>query len=252
MPKISKRFARIKSRHPTHRGLRKNKNLLFSVPVVIRFGSSTKSDPGTVEINTVESVKNCANKLKMKQLFKAKGVKSPEFWTSSEIETAKVKVPIVKKIIFRSRGQGMELIENDKQLKEAIAKYKGNKNVYFEQYFNGSREYRFHVSKFGCFYTNRKMRTKEAKNRWFFNSTNCVWILETNPAYNKPKTFDAIVKECQKGLDALGLDFAAFDVRVNKEGEFAIIEANSAPSFGETTEVKYVEHLKKLIIDKVS
>lgn len=248
---FSKRFAKIKSRHPTHRILRQNKLLLFDRGVVIRLGSTTESAPGVIELNTVESIKNCSDKLKMKELFAKAKVASPKYVHIKDMKPGLLAYPIIKKIRFRSRGQGMVYIENEKELLDTLSKNKGNNNVYFEEYFNGTREYRFHVSNLGCFYTCRKMRKEDAEERWFFNSSNSVWILEENPKYNRPSTFNDIVKECQKALNALKLDFAAFDVRVKKDGSFVILEGNSAPSFGDLTAKKYLEHLPKLINNKL-
>lgn len=194
--------------------------------------------------------------MKMKGLFRDSKTNSPKYWTIEEMKKEKTPpFPIIKKIRFRSRGKGMVFIENQKQLDEQLKKNGSDSNVYFEEYFNGCREYRLHISALGCFYTCRKVRKEGAKDRWFFNSSNSNWLLETNPKFDKPKTWDSIVKECQKGLVALGLDFAAFDVRVKKDGTFAILEANSAPSFGDTpaTSVvasKYLEHLPLIVKHK--
>jgi glutathione synthase/RimK-type ligase-like ATP-grasp enzyme len=243
------KYAKIRSRHSSHNVLRKAKQLRFLKPVIIRLGSSTAGQPGDIEINTVQAIKNCSDKLLMKELFAKAKVKSPNFFNVEEVLKTEVKYPLVKKLKFRSRGQGMQLVNNKQELDKIIAAKKDN--IYFEEYFNGSREYRLHVSEEGCFYTCRKMRKKDAKERWFFNSQNCVWMLEDNVLFNKPPTFDKIVEECKKGLKALGLDFAAFDVRVGKDGTFTIIEANSAPSFAEITTQKYLEHLPILINKKI-
>jgi len=228
---------------------------MFPFEVIIRLGSETPGGgPGTVQINTVESVRNCSDKLRMKGLFKNHKVVSAEFWSLEEMKKVKNPTfPIIKKVRFHSRGKGMVFVENQKQL-DGILKTAGN-DTYFEQYFDGCREYRFHVSELGCFYTNRKVRKNDAKDRWYFNSSNCTWLLETNPNYQRPKTFDSIIKECQKGLKALGLDFAAFDVRVKKDGSFVILEANSAPSFGDNPKESlaaenYLKHLPLIINNK--
>ena len=246
-------FARIRSRHPTHRVLRRNKALLFKKRVVIRLGSTTAIPRGSaIEINTVEAIKNCSDKMKMKKLFKDNKVISPKYWTLDEMAKEKnLTFPIVKKLKFRSRGAGMVLIKDQKQLTEQLKKNAGNGNVYFEEFFNGSKEYRLHISELGCFYTCRKVRKEGAEERWFFNSSNSNWLLESNPKFDKPKTFDKMIEECKKGLRALGLDFGAFDVRVKKDGTFVILEANSAPSFGDLTAKKYLEHIPLIVKNKM-
>jgi len=43
----------------------------------------------------------------------------------------------------------------------------------------------------------------------------------------------------------------ACDVRVNNEGQFIILETNSAPSFGDMTLEKYQEEIPQLAWDKM-
>lgn len=134
----------------------------------------------------------------------------------------------------------------------------------FEAYFNGVREYRLHISKNGCFYTCRKMLKSDTpkEERWHRHSDTCTWIVEDNPLFDKPVNWDEIVAECVKALTAVGLDVAAFDVRVQsaktengkkrENVDFRIIESNSAPSFGDTTLQKYLEELPKIIQNKIN
>jgi hypothetical protein len=133
-------------------------------------------------------------------------------------------------------------------------------NYIFEKYYNYSREYRIHVDKNECFYTCRKMLKSDATERWFRNDSNSVWILEENEAFDKPVNFDEIISESIKALNAVGLDFAAIDVRVqsskDKNGEFRdlpdfiILETNSAPSMGQITEIKYKQQIPKILKNK--
>jgi glutathione synthase/RimK-type ligase-like ATP-grasp enzyme len=85
--------------------------------------------------------------------------------------------------------------------------------------------------------------------------------VETNPNFDKPVNWDTIVADCVKALAAVGLDVAAFDVRVqstkNGKGQnrpdpkYIILESNSAPSFGTITTQKYLGVLPQLITDKL-
>ncbi len=122
-----------------------------------------------------------------------------------------------------------------------------------------TREYRLHITKFGCFYTCRKLvRSDAPEDTWQKHDDVCNWVLEENPSFKKPKNWDAIVADCIKAKDALGLDICAFDVGVQgaKDGverenpEWIIFESCSAASFGEITSKKYIEILPKLLIDK--
>ena len=266
----------ILSRHPSHSILRAKNQTLPLLPFrsVIRLGSSTESD-GRLEINTTEAVKNSASKLLMKQKFTEAGVKTANWYTFSNylfypngdltlggtdqtrgIET--IEYPIVAKSLFGSRGIGNTKINNQEEL-EAWLPNKNLNNYIFEEFVKMTREYRLHVTKFGCFYTCRKLvRSDAPEDTWQKHDDVCNWVLEENPSFKKPKNWDAIVADCIKAKDALGLDICAFDVGVQgaKDGierenpEWIIFESCSAASFGAITGQEYIKILPKLLIDK--
>ena len=254
----------ILSRHPSHSILRAKNQTLPLLPFrsVIRLGSSTESD-GRLEINTTEAVKNSASKLLMKQKFTEAGVKTAKWITKyqadfTDEEIADIGFPLVAKSHFGSRGVGNTKFNTKEEL-EAWLPNKNLNNYIFEQFVKMTREYRLHVTKFGCFYTCRKLvRSDAPEDTWQKHDDVCNWVLEENPSFKKPKNWDAIVADCIKAKDALGLDICAFDVGVQgaKDGverenpEWVIFESVSAPSFGNVTGQKYIEILPKLLIDK--
>lgn len=282
--KITAFRPQIKSRHPSHSILR---NSLPKLPVrsVVRLGSLTEFEDvakGTrIEINSVQAIKNSSNKLLMKQCFSKADVRTADWWTiykggdefkgvlltcknnnEEPLNTFKdLPFPIVAKHIYGSRGEGNFKLDNQQQLEQWL-RGKTLTNYIFEKYYNYSREYRLHVNKNGCFYTCRKMLKEDtpADKRWFRNDSNSVWVVEGNPQFDKPVNWNTIVGECVKALNAVGLDFSAFDVKIQssktekgkirENPEFIIIESNSAPSFGDITAQKYIDVLPQMIIDK--
>jgi len=261
----------IRSRHPSHNGFR---NILKKMPFrsVIRFGSLTELDDeaskkgNRIELNSIEAIKNSSNKLKMKKCFTELGVATANWIEPKTFEEVKNwaqdRYPIVSKSHHGSRGTGNTLIKNSKELDEFF-KHKNINNYIFEQYCNFNKEYRLHVTKEGCFYTCRKMLKQEFKdhpNAWQRHDDNCVWILESNPMFEKPDNWNKIVEHCVLALKACGLDFGACDLRVqnsiDKDGkkrnnpEFIVVEINSAPSMGTITLEKYKEKLPELLMFK--
>lgn len=276
---LTKWYPRVRSQHPTHDWLRDNLPL-FPFRSIIRLGSTTTTRNAfpkrtleeltrIKEINTVESVKNSANKLLMKQCFtKAQVVTANWFIYINDaffrgienvpLNKIDLPYPIVAKHIYGSRGTGNYKLDNQEQLDQWL-QGKTLSNYIFERFYTYSREYRLHVSKNGCFYTCRKMLksdTPEA-NRWYRNDSNSNWILEENEAFDKPVNWNSIVEECVKALKSVGLDIGGFDVkvqsstktngRVRENPEFIIIESNSACSFGEVTKDKYKQELINLL-----
>lgn len=264
----------IRSRHPSHAGLRtKLPKLPFRS--VIRMGSLTElSDDATlngnrIELNSKEAIRNSSNKLKMKECFDKENVKTAE-WISTNDYTEllnfvnKTGYPIVSKHHFGSRGTGNKLLKTEKELSDFFNDPSKNmRNYIFEKYYNYNKEYRLHVTKEGCFYSCRKMLKQDFKdhpNAWQRHDDNCVWILAENENFDKPLNWDSIVEHCVKALNSCNLDFGACDLRVQNnrtsEGvlrdtcDFIVVEINSAPSFGEVTLQKYINELPKILLKK--
>jgi len=286
---ITKFKPSILSRHPTHSILRTSLNLQ-PCRSIVRLGSTTtkeswnnnRTKPLTreqlsrvVEINTVQGVKNSASKLLMKQCFTEAEVKTAKWWLfnregvpglffkeyeddSSGIASHALPYPIIAKSHYGSRGEGNTKLDNQEAL-EAWMRGKDLSNYIFEQYMPYSREYRLHVTDEGCFYTCRKLVRNDApEGTWQRHDDVCTWVLETNPSFKKPNNWNAIVADCIRAKNALGLDICAFDVlvqggvdgreRINPE--WLLLESCSAPSFGEITGQKYIIELNKLILNK--
>lgn len=272
-------FPRVRSKNHSLDSLRRSNRGLPALPVksVVRFGSTTPTSQvfrkptniPIVEINTVEAIKVSSSKLATKAAFSRAGVNQPEWFLISgdkvlntenqEVNKAELPYPLVYKKIYGARGKGMRLIMNQEDLNSKLNEINGG---YFEKYYSYVREYRLHCTKDGCFYTCRKMLKEDAEERWFRNDSNCVWYLEDNPSFDKPINWASIEEQCIRALKEVGLDFGAFDVRVQgavnsdgvkrKDPKFVLIEVNSAPSFGEVTERKYKEILPKLIMSKAN
>lgn len=235
-------FLKILSRHPSHSIMRRRILLHPDITGCVRFGSTTEGEYD-IQINSVEAVQNCADKLIMKKLFKNSGVTSPVFYENHEeiIENYDFNKPILAKRSKRSKGAGMFMLRNIEEFTDFCEdkiknnKYNQQNPYYFEVFYNYIKEYRIHVSKLGgYFYTNRKMLLSDTPEdeRWYRNDSNSVWMLESNELFDKPETWDNIVTDCQLARESVGLDICSFDVKVNKKGQHMILEANSASSFG--------------------
>jgi glutathione synthase/RimK-type ligase-like ATP-grasp enzyme len=271
--KSKKKFVSVRSRHPSHSVIRRK--IETDHNVVFRLGSTTptsevfKTAKNVVEINTVQAITNSANKLLMKRKFSEAGVLTADWWNAESLENwAADKFPIVVKHIFGSRNNGNTLIKTPEELNAWLNKKSNTQLTQYivERFYNYNREYRLHVTADGCFYTCRKMLKSDtpAEKRWFRNDSNSTWILEENENFDKPSNWTAIVAECVKALNAVGLDVGAIDLRVQsredqkgnnkkvirKDPKFIVIEINSAPSFGELTAVKYLDVIPKIIKSK--
>lgn len=258
--KFDKSFLRVFSRHPSHKEIKNTIVMPKGVVGVLRLGSITSPNYKVdLEINTAKAVENTKDKFIMKKLFEEAGVSSPKFYDLSDLEKVRseIKFPVIAKRTFRSRGIGMQKIDTPEEFESFLTKFiignkYNNRNPYYlEEFKNYSREYRIHVSKMGnYFYSCRKMLKLNyagSEDNWYRNDSNSVWIREINEAFDKPDSWDVIIQDCQNARQALGLDIGAFDVKVNKKGDWMILEGNSAPSFGEVTSKKYIAELTKIV-----
>lgn len=285
--KIVKKFTkfrpRIRSRHPSHNPLR-NQLPLLPFRSIVRLGSTTVDNDihaaTLVECNSVQSVKNSASKLLMKECFTRSGVKTAKWCKASEQfeildngirfllgqndheDFNGIEFPIVAKSHFGSRGQGNTLLKN-KQEFEAWLRGKNLNSYIFEKFYNYGLEYRLHITKEGCFYACRKALKDNVPEdqKWRRHDDICVWFMEDNQEqFKKPASWNLIIEHCVKALNSLGLDIGCFDVRVQgatdskgrirENQDFIILESNSAPSFGDVTLVKYLEEIPKILKNK--
>lgn len=271
-PKVATHFhLRILSRHPSTKKLR-GKILLKGIKVVYRHGSTTQGS-FKYEINSVESVKNSSDKKRMKECFDKAKISQAIWKNLPAMSDKKVQQTFLKEVNFPenhliiksrfgSRGNGNTLIKTQAELDSFIKTRSSSLDRYIiEEYKSYLLEFRIHVSKDGCFYTCRKALKKDApeKSKFQRHDDNCVWILETNPDFNKPSNWSAIVQDCVKALRAIGGDVLAFDVKTtspknskekDKSVRWIIIESCSAPSFGDVTAEKYIENFPRIIKSK--
>lgn len=240
----------------------------FPVRSIVRLGSLTETKDvfndvdNIVEINTVESVKNSRDKLRMKKCFREAGVPQPEWFNleSSCDEDCRFEEildsgkTILAKRILGFKGKGMLKFDNKEEY-EDFRKNTNKAGYYLEVFHNYSREYRIHMTQKECIMSWRKLRKSETpkEQRWFFNSSNCNWVGEGHELFRKPNNWDNIIEDCRKAMISVGLDIGSFDVRVqstNNNPKYVLIEVNSAPALGEKGVEVYVETINKLIEEK--
>lgn len=264
---------RVFSRHPSHKILRTELPLL-PVRSVVRLGSITESKKFDIEINSVESIKISSNKKLTKEKFDEAKVKTAIWFFAISLDEIKNKMqekeinfPIVAKSLYGSRGIGNTLLDDIHHLENWL-QGKNLFNYIFEKFYTYSQEFRLHITKNGCFYTCRKALKTDADedSKWRRHKDNSVWLLETNPNFNKPNSWDDIVKDCINALDKIGADILSFDIKTQsslykgkqrKYQDYILIESNSASSMNNENGIsicaqKYIEEIPKLILQKAN
>jgi glutathione synthase/RimK-type ligase-like ATP-grasp enzyme len=276
---ITKFRVRLRTKNFTAESLRdKLYNTFFSKPVIVRLGSLTPVEEITsrtniLEINRTEAIEISRNKREMKEAFTRVGVKTAVWFQHDNkafyeishmsgklVENKDLPYPILSKSLFGQGGNGNTLHKDQKSL-ENWMKGKDLSNYIFEEYYNYAREYRLHVTQNGNFLSWRKLRKNDAKDRWYFNSDNCVWVGEENPLFDKPVNWEEIQQNAILACKAVGLDICAVDVRVQSSKDkddkvrttcdFIVLETNSAPSLRDKGSEFYYNEIVKLINNKL-
>ena len=165
--------------------------------------------------------------------------------------------PAIVKSKGSAKGNGIYLIENSQQLPDFIGAHRNLGDYIIEEYKNFTKEYRLHITADGCFYSCRKMLKSDATDRWHRHDSNCVWIVEENPLFERPKNWDDVITECVKALNSVGLTTGACDVKIQSEKgkrsdfipDFIVMGINSAPSMGNITTQKYYEKITQILTD---
>ena len=207
-----KKFVRIRTCNSTARPLRRS--ILVDDWAVCRLGSLTATEDcfdtprEVIEVNTVDAIQNSRSKLRMKECFAKKKVPQADWWTDfNGVNLSELPYPLVAKRVFGFQGRGMRLLSNVGEMRNFIDSHNDLSGWLFEVYHNYSREYRLHVGRVvGVFLSWRKLRRRDATERWFFNSENCEWYGEQHGLFDKPKCWKAMCKAARNALSSTGLD----------------------------------------------
>lgn len=275
-------FVKIRTKNKSSNPLRKTIEVPFRA--VCRLGSTTpneiifKSSQRFLECNTVESIQNSRSKLRMKECFaKAevpqtiyfdtyigtdvfKGIRLFQEPGCEPMRIYSLPYPILVKRVYGFKGRGMAKINNQQELESWLESHPNTEGWYFEEFKNYQREYRLHCTQDECFMVWRKLRRRDEKVRWYFNSDNCNWVGEDHELFDKPVNWDKIVEDCCKAVKAVGLDIGSCDLRIqsskDKSGnirenpEYIVVEVNSAPALAEQGIEAYKKIIKKVLIEK--
>lgn len=246
-------YAQVRTKNPTAAPLRRS--IVVPVRAVVRLGSRSATEacfPGrrdVIEVNTVESIENSRDKLRMKNCFSRYDVPQAEWKTIGDPHPFTT-FPLVGKQIVGFKGHGMQLIENADQLRTFMRTH--GDSYFIERFYNFAREYRIHATRDHAFLSWRKLRRSDATERWFFNSTNCNWVGEAHDLFQRPNNWIELEAAAVNAVRAVGLDIGAVDIRVqsNDNPDYIVCEVNSAPALGEAGVVAYRNEIRNIIINK--
>lgn len=223
----------------------KHNGPLKIVDTLINWGASAfKREIRAFEyVNPPEAVALATNKLKtFRMLFGA--VKTPDYTTSNIIADAWLGrgiTVVARHTLTGHSGEGIEIWKPARKDVFLDAK----EAPLYTAYVPKDEEYRVHVFRGNSFFVQRKARKKDVPDdqvNWMIrNHGNGFIFAHKDIEINKERDAAAIT-----AVETLGLDFGAVDIMLGKDGQWYVLEVNTACGLEGTTLDKYVEQLKEV------
>lgn len=209
--------------------------------LVINWGSTTQhpgvcSMPGAI-LNNHVAVKYATNKILCLESLSEHGVPHVEFTTDQTVAQAWVDAGHVtygRSLVSSSGGRGINIYSSGTVVAAPL----------FTKYFPTRKEYRVHVFKGTVIdITQKKRRSDTEVNNQIRNHDN-GWVFCHNDIEPIGDTNERIAID---GVQALGLDFGAIDLLIDRNGRAVICEVNSAPGIEGTTLERYTTAFKSYL-----
>lgn len=219
--------------------------------VIINWGSSKKlpaefhnrrllNKPSAVSIA-------CDKQATFRKLLPHADITIPRVWTPDNFQAAQQQLDTVPGTILLARsllsghsGQGITVVRSGEQIPE------GTKLVV--EYVKKKAEYRAHVVNGEVILLVQKRKkngVEQTRDQELIRSCDNGWIHACNNVDEPPPSLKPM---CVKAVAALGLDFGAVDVIVDRAGAPVILEVNTAPGIeGETTIAAYKAAFERMV-----
>ena len=200
--------------------------------VVVNWGSTApfkflRQQP-RVALNPPEAVKRASNKLTAFEIM-SPTVRVPTYTTDIEVARGWNCTLFARKTLTGHSGEGIVVVFKGDQIPDAPL---------YVQYIFKESEYRVHVCNGQVIDTQRKIKDPEQDVvTWKIRSHANGFIFVRNGVENVLDR-DTIAINAVK---ALGLDFGAVDIVVDKNGQHYVLEVNTAPGLEGQTVNSYVE-----------
>lgn len=227
----------------------------------IRFGTyANYLPPNTHEYNCYEGIKLASNKLKSRKVLKQNHIPVPKTYSTNELENLaystnshEIVYPLIRRSIKHHGGNGVEIINNERELKESF--YNGRGEHYYSEFYPKSKEYRVHIASGKAIIVAEKVVSEENQSEYIWNLNNNGVCEEFNTLrWSEYHDIEEIIKVASLSTKALNLDYGAVDVvaypteRKQQLPPVATLEVNTAPRLEEYGISRYVQYFKWLLL----
>ena len=212
------------------------------VNFLVRWGNSSSVDYEPEEVfQDRQAVANTSDKLAMLECFKADNVPCPKWYRHDEFSRI-TRFPIVVRKRDHFKGQGFWTVNNRQELQRFASS-----RFYAVEIIDVAHEYRVFVYNGKIMEINKKIQDNRpitaGLNPLIKNHTN-GWVCRRG-GFEVPEGIRHVAKYA---TEALGLDFSACDVYVDRNGNKGLFEANTAPGLVE----RKIEKLARKIMSQAT
>lgn len=190
-------------------------------------------------LNQYEAVNRATNKILTLQSLQQSGVPHVEFTTDQTVAQAWVDaghVTYSRSLVSSSCGRGINIHSNGTVVAAPL----------FTKYFPTRKEYRVHVFDGSVIDITQKKRRSGIEVNTLVRNHDNGWVFCHNDIEPIGDTSERIAID---GVQALGLDFGAVDLLIDRDGRTVICEVNTAPGLAEngTTLERYTNAFKSYL-----
>lgn len=218
------------------------------VDVLINWGASNikrvLKDADRI-LNHPAYVARASNKLLTFQALTDAGVRTPE-WTESHLDAEQWLIDgfdvVARHKLNGHSGDGIEIYLAGKEKDKDV--YVQDNVPLFTKYIKKKEEYRIHVFQGEAFFVQRKARKLDVpleEVNWQVRNLAGGFIF----AHKGVEVPDVARNEACNAVAALALDFGAVDIMLGTDGNFYVLEVNTACGLEGTTLEKYVEKFQQ-------
>lgn len=202
--------------------------------LVINWGCSLAENYGNRFINRPEVVLTAKNKVLTFDLFNANQVSIPKYATLRMYRNEGINwdgITLARLNVTGSGGDGIVVVREGDVVPEAPL---------YVEYIRKNAEYRVHVVRGEAICVQQKRKregVEQDRNSALIRNYDNGWVFAVNNVeFANEDVKSQVVSESIKAVQALGLDFGAVDVIVNREGTKAyVLEVNTAPGIESPT-----------------
>ena len=205
------------------------KKVLENHEIIFRYGCRSVKLEGMNKVvyNTSKAIKSTINKYNSRLLFKSNNIPTPNTYNCIEIHKEDVinnlKFPLIRRPLKHSKSKDFEVINNINELNYFQKEDIETNNFYYSEFVDKVKEIRLHIAHGKVITIIEKRPPKLKQYSWGMvdNFDNLKWRYWRSD----------IIESSVKAMKLLGLTFGAIDVIIDKQGNYYLLEVNTAPDF---------------------